>query len=446
MYGEGPDMPEIAQWRQGDVFKVKLVNLDDHTHYFRNVDFSARLHDDILRCCGGGLTSFEIMNFKPSFGAPKVAEAQWRAGWGFRPHLDVLQQTDVFPRPDDRVRLEPYTGGDGRTHFGYLYSEESRGGDFRFNPPPFVIRSAEDPAPFPLADRDGEPGLLIGRFTPGYGTGQMCPDDPFPGFCTTDINQYNPHDAKNFPPPPLQGQPVLPPDVGKFPGDVYPDHPVELRFPPFLRNPAQGQPGAGDIIPPTAGWRPFLWINPSNGSLYIDPDDPSKGHWADLTYSHGAPVFAGGTLTARVEAPRAGAQVFYQFDDLFHDNDIFSPHPIFESFDFGDELDAILEVTATVRHDTLRVKGVCSDLSTGERAGWVAIHDGPSDASGCPGTRLGVAPVDRTNGRFSYRLDDSGIAADAAICIQSVVGGHAETGVVGFPDSDLTTPLRRSSP
>jgi len=28
-----------------------------------------------------------------------------------------------------------------------------------------------------------------------------------------------------------------------------------------------------------------------------------------------------------IEAPRASAQVFYQFDDLFHDNAIFSPHP-----------------------------------------------------------------------------------------------------------------------
>ena len=28
-----------------------------------------------------------------------------------------------------------------------------------------------------------------------------------------------------------------------------------------------------------------------------------------------------------MESPRAAAQLFYQFDDLFHDNAIFSPHP-----------------------------------------------------------------------------------------------------------------------
>ena len=79
MYGQGPFLNEVMTWLQGDVFKVKLINLDNHTHYFRNVDFSARLHDDLLRCCAGGETSFEIMNFGPSYGAPKVAEMQWRA-------------------------------------------------------------------------------------------------------------------------------------------------------------------------------------------------------------------------------------------------------------------------------------------------------------------------------------------------------------------------------
>jgi hypothetical protein len=34
-----------------------------------------------------------------------------------------------------------------------------------------------------------------------------------------------------------------------------------------------------------------------------------------------------GDISAEIEAPRASGQVFYQFDDLFHDNAIFSPHP-----------------------------------------------------------------------------------------------------------------------
>jgi hypothetical protein len=106
---------------------------------------------------------------------------------------------------------------------------------------------------------------------------------------------------------------------------------TELRFPPFLRNPDQGGADAGDIIPPTPAWKPFLWINPYDGSLYIDENDPSQGYWVDLTYAHGTPVFAGQSLDATVEAPRGSAQVFYQFDDLFHDNDIFSPHPNFQT-------------------------------------------------------------------------------------------------------------------
>jgi len=317
MYGEGPDGARIEGWQQGDRFRVKLINLDNHTHYFRNVDFGPRLNDDISNCCGAGSHSFEIMNFKPSYGAPKVAEVQFRAGWGFRPHFNVIQQPDVFPRASDRDLLMPFFGGDSAEHIGYQYSAAARGGDFRFDPPPFVIGTPDNPAPDHLREADGSEGLLIGRRTEGYGVAQFCPGDPYPGFCSEDIARFNPNGALNWPPPPLQGKNGLP------------DHPTELRFPPFLRNPAQGDAHAGDIIPPTPAWKPFLWLNPANGSLFIDPDDPSKGYWADLTYAHGTPIHAGGSLNATVEAPRGSAQVFYQFDDLFHDNAIFSPHPTF---------------------------------------------------------------------------------------------------------------------
>lgn len=441
MYGDGPDQPEIERWLQGERLTVKLINLDHHTHYFRNVDFGARVHDDILRCCGGGFTSFEIMNFKPSFGAPKVAEAQWRAGWGFRPHYDVIQQQDVFSRPSDRIELKPYTGGDGDTHYGYRYSAEHRGGDFRFNPPPFIITDIENPAQFPLRDSDGQDGLLVGQFTPGYGTGQMCPNDPFPGFCTTDISANNPHAVLNFPPPPLQGQPVLPPDVGKFPNDVYPDHPVELRFPPFLRNPAQGQEGAGDIIPPTGAWRPFLWYHPINGTLFNDPNDPSKGFWADYTYSHGAPVFAGGTLDAVVEAPRSAAQVFYQFDDLFHDNDIFSPHPVFASFDFDEETDHVARLRARLPGGNLKVDGYCTEqIETRRLPDWISIHSGASDESGCPGPLLGVVPVDDHDGSFSFTQNDSSLVVGDTVCVQTVIGGFDETTISS--SGNTSTPIR----
>ena len=119
MYGDGPEGNSIDGWEHGDTVQVKLINLDNHTHYFRNVDFGARLHDDIRDCCGAGSHSFEIMNFKPTYGAPKVAEMQYRAGWGFRPHFNIVQQEDVFPRASDRERLTSFTGGFGDTYDGY---------------------------------------------------------------------------------------------------------------------------------------------------------------------------------------------------------------------------------------------------------------------------------------------------------------------------------------
>lgn len=405
MYGVGPFQSEVVTWEQGETFQVKLINFDKHTHYFRNVDFGPRLNDDILRCCGGGETSFEIMNFKPSYGAPKVAEMQWRAGWGFRPHYDVVQQQGVFPRAEDRVELAPYTGGFGGLFWGYQYSEEARGGDFRFNPPGFIV--SDLPGPDSLRDADGEAGLVIGQFTEGYGVAQMCPDAAAPGFCDFDLGPYNPHGVLNWPDPPN-------PDVEK----------TELRFPPFLRNPSQGTPGAGDIIPPTGAWRPFLWYNPQNGSLYIDPDDPSKGFWSDLTYSHGAPVFENQSIVASIELPRASGQVFYQFDDLFHDNAIFSPHPVAAGTEVEETSDEVTQVVAYLRGDSLRVRGEVSELGTaGGHARWITLVDGQAGAAGCTGTVLGSTQVE--NGRFVFRKQVADMAPGATLCAQSSVGGFA---------------------
>ena len=341
MYGAGPLSHTIRPWSQGEHMHVRLMNLDNHTHYFRNVGFGAPLHNDYAEYREDGIFSFEIMNFKPLYGAPKVAEMQWRAGWGFRPHYSVVQQLDVFPRKSDERRLEPYLAPNLETntmeiYWGYQYSKDFRGGDFPFNPPPFIIHDVFNPAHETLYDLSFfklrfwssallnnvayrwdrwketspdsyKPGLVIGQTTEGYGTANMCPDMP-PGFCG-DIAQYHWRGIKNWPAP-------NDPSVPK----------TELRFPPFLRNPDQVQ--GGDIIPPTWTWKPFLWINPNNGTIYMDPEDESKGYWADQTYSHGAPIFAGEDKVITIEMPRAAAQLFYQFDDLFHDNAIFSPHPI----------------------------------------------------------------------------------------------------------------------
>lgn len=327
MYGQGPKGASIEGWNQGDRFSVKLINLDNHSHYFRNVDFGPRLHDEIAGVGSSGGHSFEIMNFKGTYGIPKVAEMQWRAGWGFRPHFDILQQQNVFSRPEDRKALKPFQGGLGTTYFGYQWAKATRGGDFRFNPPRFIITDTVNPAPQPLRDADGLPGLVIGQTTEGMGTAQFCPED-VPGFCSRNVAAFNPTGALNWPPHPLQGVNGLP------------NYPTELRFPPFLRNPAQGNPRAGDIIPPTDAWKSFWWINPNNGTLFNNAYDPSEGYWADQTYAHGTPIKPGESLNAMIESPRASGQLFYQFDDLFHDNAIFSPHASFgeDAIDIDDDV------------------------------------------------------------------------------------------------------------
>jgi len=304
MYGKGPrGGGEIEAFAQGEAVQVKVINLDKHTHYFRNVDFGKALHNDIAQLGNGASHSFELFNFKPTYGAPKVAEVQWRAGWGFRPHHDVVQQADVFPRDEDQVLLASFSDGEGALHSGYQYSAAAREGDFRFNPPPFIIgASLASPSTQRLMEDDGSNGLLIGQLTEGYGVAKMCDNDNFPmgTFCGPINPLFNPHGALNFPPPP-SGMPAR-----------------ELRFPPFLRNP---NPSGGDVIPPTPTWKPFLWINPKTGDL-----KDGAGYWVDKTYAHGTPIPAGEALEVRIEAPRASGEIFYQFDDLFHDNAIFSPH------------------------------------------------------------------------------------------------------------------------
>ncbi|MEM8962526.1 MAG: hypothetical protein AAGD38_13665 [Acidobacteriota bacterium] len=362
MYGVGTQGHTIRPWSQNEMMTAKLINLDNHTHYFRNVGFGAPLNNDLGTSADDGIFSFEIMNFKPLYGAPKVAEMQWRAGWGFRPHYSVIQQGDVFPRPSDNRRLKPYiapklglpldangnkTQADSLEIFWGLQFSDADENPFYFNPPPFIIETVAEPAfetlwdlskaPY-YTDLDGnlryanwvlervksdldsfkggiaEAGLRIGQFTEGWGVGQMCPEDPYPGFCQTDFSPAHPLAKKNWPEPNN-------PDVEK----------TELRFPPFLRNPAQGIAGAGDIIAPTQTWEPFLFLNPYNGTIFNDPDDKSQGYWVDGTFAHGATIFAGESKDIIIEMPRSSAQLFYQFDDLFHDNAIFSPHPIVDT-------------------------------------------------------------------------------------------------------------------
>ncbi|SHH49652.1 hypothetical protein [Halobaculum gomorrense] len=301
MYGNGPDGADtMTPWEQRDRFEVKVINLDDHTHYYRAVDFGYRVGDDIRSAptsldLSGASHSFEIMNLKPLYGAPKSAEMQWRTGWGFRPHRNVVQQYDVFPRGSDSEYLSPYTDGEGNEREGYTFSSTHCQNTWRFNPPKKIIGTADDPSSQRLKEYDGTEGLLVGQQTPGYGIGKMP---------TGDLSDVHPRGLTNV--------------------DVDGDGEEELVFPKFLRNPADD---GGDIIPPTPLWAPFLFLDPENGTLFKNGTDGSDGYRIDETYSQGAPVGANADITASMEGARAAGFVFYQFDPLFHDNAIMSPHP-----------------------------------------------------------------------------------------------------------------------
>jgi len=299
MYGDGPDGAKTMEpWSQGEQFEVKVINLDDHTHYYRAVDFGHRVYDDIRSAdldLSGASDSFEIMNLKPLYGAPKSGEMQWRSGWGFRPHKDVIQQYDVFPRSSDRAALESFADGSGDSHTGYRFSTTSGDNTWRFNPPKKIIGTASEPSEEKLHESDGTEGLLMGRRTEQFGVAKMP---------TGDLSDHHPQGLTNM--------------------DVDGDGEEELVFPKFLHNPADA---GGDIIPPTPLWKPFWYLSPKNGTLFKNGTDGSDGYWIDETYAQGTPVEATSDITATMEGARAAGFVFYQFDPLFHDNAIMSPHP-----------------------------------------------------------------------------------------------------------------------
>ena len=102
-------------------------------------------------------------------------------------------------------------------------------------------------------------GLVIGQRTEGYGTAQMCPQDPFGDFCQTDFGPFNPHGVLNWPEPNN-------PDVEK----------TELRYPPFLRNPTRAPP-----MPATSSRRPAPGVRscgstPTTGRCSSTPNNPSR--------------------------------------------------------------------------------------------------------------------------------------------------------------------------
>lgn len=270
----------IRDWDQGEVVQVKILNLDNHVHYYRNVDFGSRFSEDVKLAFGNGEFSFGKFNAKPTYGVPKIAEMQWRTGWGFVPHLGIAGQSGVFLRDSDNAKVTPFTDQLGESHIGYLF--EGVSGYWRFDPPEVIREGERVAAGDALRDADGEDGVKIGLDTEAFGVAKMP---------ATEISTH--------------------PNQEQFP---------LLNFPGFLRNPLEE---GGDIIPPTPAWSPFLVFNPETGTLRA----PDGSWWVDQTYYHGRPVQAGGSIVANVEAPRASGQLFYQFDPLFHDNTVFSVHP-----------------------------------------------------------------------------------------------------------------------
>lgn len=270
----------VRDWEQGSTMTVKVINFDNHVHYYRNVDFSSQLIQENIRAFGNGRFSFEKMSPKPTYGVPKVAEMQWRTGWGYVPHVGIAGQSGLFPREIDRQMLVPFTDQLGEVHYGYVFQNVS--GYWRFNPPEAIREGDTIPAGDPLRELDSdEDGVLMSFDAEAFGVAKM-PTEPI----TTHPNQ-----------------------------EMFP----ELNFPGFLRNPSEG----GDLIPPTPVWAPFLTLNPETGTLRA----PDGRYWVDYTYFHGRPVDPNSSIVANIEAPRAGGQLFYQFDPLFHDNMIFSLHP-----------------------------------------------------------------------------------------------------------------------
>ena len=337
MYGVGPYNELIRDWDQGDIIHNRVFNLDNITHYYRNVDFGKALNIDITENALNGIFSFEIFNFKPTYGAPKVAEMQWRTGWGFRPHYSIIQQDGVFSERFDQELLKPFAApkfslNQMQNYLGYQYSSENRRGDFIFDPPRYIIQSREDRSfdcfyEYSNRVNDGEldratdkwnmykilhpkavsRGIVIGRKTEGFGVAKMCDRvDNIINYCINDLSPFHPLNIRN-----------VDTDLNGINDKLY--------FPTFLMNPDRN---GGDIIPPTVAWEPFLYLSPENGTIYIDPENPEKGYWADLTYAHGRPVNALDNIEVNIEMPRGSGQLFYQFDELYHDNNIFSPHPI----------------------------------------------------------------------------------------------------------------------
>lgn len=272
----------LSSTGQGAQQTVKLINLDQIVTGVQVTDYGPALHDDLATCyyAPHGGKSLEIFSDKPIYGYPKADEFAWRTAWGFRPGVGVLGQYDLFPRYRDRVGTQRFTDSFGTMRRGWQYPANMRGGDFRVNPPLSTMARSGRPALHGLKEADGSTGLVIGARTPGYGFAKM----PF-----TDLSGFHPQGLVN----------------ADTDGDQIPD---ALLFPQWQRNPdVQG----GDLILSTPEWSPFLYLNPDNGTVWIDPAQPSRGLWGLFTYGLGEPLPAGSATRVDWMRPRALGQAVW---------------------------------------------------------------------------------------------------------------------------------------
>ncbi len=283
---------------QGNEYKVKVINLDATTHYLQTSDYGPALHDDIATCrlAPSGGHSLEIFVDHPIHGAPKITELQWRLGWSLRRTMGVVPQYDVFTQIADLGGLTAFADENGLPQIGWQYPASDLGNEWRISPPTDWL----GPNSISLS-QDGIDGVVIGTSTSGFGSAKMP---------TTDLRAFHPKNLANT-------------DTN---GDGVND---ALIFPDWLRNPEVNQ---ADLIPTTKLWQPFLYVNPNNGSIFMDPNNPSLGLWADYTCAFGEPLPPGSNLSFQMRRPRSQGQALWHRDGLFQEstgapsrtNDIFT--------------------------------------------------------------------------------------------------------------------------
>jgi len=266
---------------QGQELQLKVINLDHRSHYLQSFDYGPALHDDIDTCrfAPAGGHSLEIFVDQPVQGAPKMAELQWRLAWGIREGLGTIGQFDIFSLAQDLPALTAFQDEKGSARLGWQYAAGDRGSDWRVDPPASFLGGG-----VPLLE-NGSAGVIIGTATPGYGLAKMPQGDLFP---------FHPDHLRNSD---TDGDGVL----------------DALLFPAWLRNP---DPLQGDLIPSTKEWEPFLYLNPANGSRFLDPQNPALGLWADRSYAFGEVLEAGANRSIRIRRPRSQTQALWHVDGL----------------------------------------------------------------------------------------------------------------------------------